>query len=207
MSEADYDRMFEHDYDGIQEYDNPLPGWWTWLFIISIAFSCIYILYYHVGVGPSVEEKYQAEVAAHYERLLESLGEIRGDNETIVKLMYNEEWMSAMGGMFGGNCAQCHAADGGGTVGPNLTDDFYKNIREPADFYTVISEGIAGTSMPVWKDRLSEPQIILLAAYVASLRGTTPAAPKASEGNRIEPWPPPPAEDPSEAGGAAGAGP
>jgi cytochrome c oxidase cbb3-type subunit 3 len=195
MPESDQERILDHDYDGIREYDNPLPGWWTWLFIISVAFSCLYILYYHIGVGSSIEEKYEDEVAAHYEKLLESLGEIRPDTATILQLSRNEEWMPAVGSMFAGNCAQCHGADGGGIVGPNLTDDHYKNIREPADFYTVIANGIAGTSMPAWGDRMSEPQMILLAAYAASLRGTTPAAPKAPEGNIIDPWPAAPAED------------
>jgi len=190
MSNPEYDKLFDHDFDGIQEYDNPLPGWWSWLFIASIVLSVCYIAYYHIGVGPSVQDSYQAEVASYYEELLAELGNIQPDNASIVRLMNNEDMMSAMGGVFRGSCAQCHADDGGGNIGPNLTDDYYKNVTEPADIYSVIADGIEGTSMPAWSQRLREPQMILLAAYVASLRDTTAAAGKEPEGSRIDPWPP-----------------
>jgi cytochrome c oxidase cbb3-type subunit 3 len=189
-----YDRLMDHEYDGIREFDNPLPGWWTWLFVGSIIFSVIYVAYFHFGVGPSIEDRYQTAQARQVEALLAQLGEIAPDNETIVRFMHKDDWMTAMQGVFTGNCAQCHVADGGGGIGPNLTDDQYKNVKEPADIFTVISEGIPGTSMAGWSDRLREPQMILLAAYVASLRGTEPANGIASEGSRIDPWPAPPPE-------------
>jgi cytochrome c oxidase cbb3-type subunit 3 len=197
-------RLMDHEYDGIQEYDNPLPRWWNWLFIGSIVFSGLYVTWYHIGVGPSVEEKYDAEVTAYVERLLEALGEIQADDATIVRFMNNEDWMKAMSGTFVGNCSQCHAADGGGGIGPNLTDDRYKNVTTPKDIYDVIANGIEGASMAAWKDRLRDPQIILLASYVASLRGTTPANPIAPEGNVAPPWPEAPAEGAESGGDEAG---
>lgn len=191
MSNPGYDDFFKHDHDGITEYDNPLPGWWTWLFVLSIFFSLGYVAYYHIGVGPSVEDKYQAEVTAYFEKQLAALGELKGDDQTIVRLMQNEDLMNAMGGLFRGNCAQCHRDDGGGNIGPNLTDEQWKNVKTPADLFTVIQNGIPGTSMPAWGQRLREPQIIILSAYVASIRGSDPQNPKAAEGSRIAPWPTP----------------
>jgi cytochrome c oxidase cbb3-type subunit 3 len=182
------DMLMDHEYDGIREYDNPLPRWWTWLFVLSIIFSLVYVGYYHIGIGPTIHDKYQAEVAAHVARLLEQLGDIQADNATILEYSRNTEWMTATGGMFVGNCAQCHAPDGGGNIGPNLTDGHFINVKEPKDLFTVITEGVAGKGMQAWKDRLSEPQRILLAAYVASLRGTTPSRGKAAEGSRIPEW-------------------
>ena len=87
MSQNEYERMFEHEHDGITEYDNPLPGWFTWLFIGSIFFSFAYVSWYHIGLGPSVHDKYDAETVAHIEKLLATLGEVAPDNETIVKFM------------------------------------------------------------------------------------------------------------------------
>lgn len=191
-------RLMAHDFDGIREYDNPLPGWWTHLFWITIVFSGLYMLYYHVGTGASVEASYQAEMAAFYERQLQVLGVERADTPTIVRLMHDEKMMAAVGGMFRGNCAQCHANDGRGNVGPNLTDDHWKNVKTPEDIFTVIRDGVPGTQMTAWSNRMREPQMILLAAYVAWLRSTDPPDGRTPEGQVIPPWPPLP--------GVAGAG-
>ena len=165
------DQSFDHDYDGIKEYDNPLPGWWKWLFILSIIFSGWYVLYYHLSVTPTIEDKYYASLEAHLETMLAPLGELRTDNETILRIMPDEKLMAAVSGMFKGNCAQCHGADGSGGTGPNMTDDVYKTARSPVGIYNIIKNGVPGTAMVGWEARLREEQMILLAAYVASLRG------------------------------------
>lgn len=183
------DALTDHDYDGIQEFDNPLPGWWKWLFVVTIVFSGFYWLYYEIGVGPSVEDNYESEKVAYVRRMVEQLGEIHPDDNTIMSFAQKQEWMSAMAGVFVGNCAQCHANDGGGNIGPNLTDDNYKNITRPQDIFNVITNGVPGTAMVARGNQMSPEEIILLSAYVASLRGTTPAKPKAAEGAPIEPWP------------------
>jgi cytochrome c oxidase cbb3-type subunit 3 len=173
-AESQFDQLMNHEYDGIREYDNPLPFWWVWLWAASFFFSIGYVAWYHVGKGPSVLDNYEVAVTRHIEKQLAGLGELRADDATILRLMADESMMEAVGGMFRGNCAQCHGNEGAGNIGPNLTDDAYKSISAPADLYTVISDGIPGTSMPAWSQRLREPQMILLAAYVAHLRGTTP---------------------------------
>jgi cytochrome c oxidase cbb3-type subunit 3 len=190
MAGSEYDKFFEHEHDGIREYDNPLPAWWTWIFVASIFFSVCYYFYYHIGVGPSIHDRYDTEVVAQLERQLGSFGQLKPDDVTIMRLLAEKaDMIDAVGGIFRGNCAQCHDTDGGGNIGPNLTDDHWKNVRRPADIFKVISEGLPGTAMPAWKQRFREPQLILLSAYVASLRGSTPTSPKAPEGSAIEPWP------------------
>jgi cytochrome c oxidase cbb3-type subunit 3 len=211
MSQSDYEAMFEHEHDGIREYDNPLPAWWTWLFILSVVFSVVYVGWYHLGVGPSIHDGYESEVATYYEHQLARLGLQQADDATIIRLMNDESMMGALSGMFQSNCAQCHRADGGGSIGPNLTDDSFKNVKTPADLYTVITNGVAGTAMTSWENRLREPQRILLAAYVGSLRGSNPPNAKAPEGSRIPPWPaaeastPEPGEVADDPGGKASA--
>ena len=198
------DFLLDHNYDGICEYDNPLPGWWTWIFIATIAFSIVYYLYYHATeIGADIHQKYETQMVAHISRQLEQLGELHPDDATILEFTRKSDLMNAMSGVFRGTCAQCHAADGGGGIGPNLTDNNYLHVKTPKDIYEVISNGWQGTSMPAFKDRFREPQRILLAAYVASLRGTAPAQPKAPQGESIAAWPAPAPDAATETDGAA----
>lgn len=190
MTDSPYNEFFEHAHDGIKEYDNPLPGWWKWLFWGTIFFSIGYYFYYQIALGPSIYEKYDQAVVVQLERQLAELGNIAPDDRTIIRLMTEKaDMIAAMSSVFRANCAQCHTADGGGNIGPNLTDDYWKNVKTPADIIKVITNGVPGAAMQSWSNRFREPQIILLAAYVASLRGTTPANPKAPEGVPIPPWP------------------
>ena len=108
----------------------------------------------------------------------------------VFKLMGDEKLMSVAAGMFAGNCASCHARDGGGINGVNLTDNFYKNVKVMTDIYGVITNGANAGAMPA-QAAYSKNERLLLAAYVASLRGTKPAAPKALEGSEIPAWPKP----------------
>jgi cytochrome c oxidase cbb3-type subunit 3 len=189
MSAPQYSEFFEHEHDGIREYDNPLPGWWTWLFAATIVFSAFYVAYYHIGIGPSVHDRYDAEVVAQLERQLSSFGTLEPTDETILRLLHEKgDMIAAVSGMFRANCAQCHRDDAGGNIGPNLTDDRWKNVKRPADIIRVITQGVPNTAMKSWNTRFREPQIILLAAYVASLRGSDPPRPKAPEGDVVGPW-------------------
>lgn len=180
-----------HEYDGIQEYDNPTPGWWHLIFAGSILFSAGYFLVSLVSpfyVGPI--QRLQAAQEAEYQQMFAGIGTLSNTPATLLTLMDNDKWEAIAAGTFRGNCTSCHGPAGGGQVGPNLTDDYYKNIRTVEDFYTVIADGAANGAMPAWSGRFSQNEMVLLAAYVASLRGTTPGgAPRGPEGERIDPWP------------------
>jgi len=97
--------------------------------------------------------------------------------------------MQAAAGMFASNCAVCHGKDGGGGTGPNLCDGSYLNVRKVEDLYAVISAGVVAKGMPAWDKRFGSSQRVLLAAYAAHLRGTTPAQPKAAQGSPLPEWP------------------
>lgn len=187
---AAQDQLLEHEYDGIREYDNPIPGWWHWLFVLSIVFSVVYFMYYHIGtISSTIHDDWQAQQVAEFQRIFGTLGELQPDQATILRMMKNPQMMAVAQGIFVGNCAACHGRDGGGITGPNLTDDNYKNIRTIEDLYTVITKGAANGAMPAWEQRLLPNERIILASYVASLRGTTPANPRPVEGSRIDAWP------------------
>ncbi|MFK7959510.1 MAG: cbb3-type cytochrome c oxidase N-terminal domain-containing protein [Phycisphaerales bacterium] len=180
--------LLDHAYDGIQEFDNPLPSWWTSLWALSVVFSVAYVAWFHLGEGASVEEQYEAAATRHVERLVAALGDVGSDDAGILTVMHREDMMAGAASIFRGNCAQCHSQDGGGNIGPNLTDEAFINVATPSDLYSIIADGIAGTSMPAWSNRLSEPQILLVAGYVASLRGTEPAQEIAAQGDPIPTW-------------------
>ncbi len=179
-------QLIDHDCDGIREYDNPLPGWWTNIFWATILFSALYPAYYHLGVGPTVQQELEWDIAHAAEEQIARLGPITPDNPTIVLLSADAKRVLVGRTMFRTNCATCHGADGGGGVGPNLCDGVYLNIKSPEDIYKVVRDGVVAKGMPSWSSRYNDTQLALLAAYVASLRGSQPAAPKAPQGT-LEP--------------------
>lgn len=196
------DPLTGHSYDGIQEFDNPLPGWWKWLFVGTIVFALPYLGYYHSGSGGrSLADGYESAMAANMELQFAELGEVTADGDGVLRFLNEPSWLAFGKSVYKTNCVSCHAGDGGGLVGPNLCDDNYKNIRELGDFITVLQKGAAGGAMPAWNNRLNTNEIVLVSAYVASLRGSEPAKPMAPAGDVIAPWPEPPEK--SEADAAA----
>lgn len=182
-------RLLDHDCDGIREYDNPMPFWWTATFWLTMIFAVPYFAFYHLGgVGTSIGENYETEVGEFYEMQAAKLGNLKPDEATILALSTDKKKLLAGQNMFKANCATCHAPDGGGKTGPNLTDDFYINVKQPEDIFRVVKEGVEIRGMPKWGKRFSEPQLVLLASYIVSLRGTTPASPREPQGDRVAAW-------------------
>jgi len=185
------DTLTGHSYDGIQEFDNPLPGWWKWLFVATIIGSPPYWAFYHFGTeGRAATARYEVAVANNARLQFAEVGELSGDEATLVKYMNEKSWVSLGKSIYQSNCISCHKADGSGLVGPNLTDDNYKNVKQIEDIYKVLVNGAGGGAMPAWKNRLSQNEIVMTAAYVASLRGA-PAGASAlpPQGDVIPPWP------------------
>ncbi|MCO8121896.1 c-type cytochrome [Stieleria sp. TO1_6] len=185
----------EHVYDGIEEYDNPLPGWWKWLFIVSIIFCPFYWMFYHGGAsGRSVEDIYNVALAENTRLQFAEIGELKLDEPTILRFMAKPSWLKVGESVFRSNCVSCHGRAGEGKVGPNLTDDEYKNVTHLADIASVINNGAGNGAMPKWSNRLVVNEIVLVAAYVATLRGTHAEGGRPPEGRAIAPWPDPIAE-------------
>lgn len=177
--------LTDHAYDGIQEYDNPLPGWWKWFFILSIVFSVFYWMFFHFGApNRTMFDLLSADQAALARKQYGTLGDLAQDRATLARFMQDKEWVAYGKSIFRTNCQSCHGPDGGGLVGPNLTDAKTKNIRHLEDIIRIVNEGAANNAMPAWKQRFSDSRdVIMVSAYVASLLGTTPATSKAPEGN------------------------
>jgi cytochrome c oxidase cbb3-type subunit III len=181
--------LLDHEYDGIREYDNPTPGWWHAIFIATIVFSVFYVAFFHISpMSWTIHEQWTRKQNVETKKLFGSLA-LQPTQADIQKMGLDPKMMQVAKGMFEGNCAACHAKDGGGLNGVNLCDDNYKNVKTLEDIYTVITKGANNGAMPPWETRMSQNERVLISAYVASLRGTTPATPRGPEGDVIEPFP------------------
>ncbi len=182
------DPLTGHCYDGIEEYDNPLPGWWKWLFVATIVFSLGYIPIYHGTQARRITDYYEAAVAENLRLQFAELGDLTADNDVILKYSNDQKWVTVGKSVFSTNCVSCHGAQAQGLVGPNLTDDFWKQVQQPEDIAKIVREGAAGGAMPSWKNRLHPNEVVLVASYLVSLRGTNPPDAKQAEGKPVEPW-------------------
>lgn len=188
--------LTDHAYDGIQEFDNPLPGWWKWMFVGSVVFSVFYTMYFHIGApGRSVAEQYDTALAANTLLQFKEIGDLEPTADNIMLYANKKSWLSVGQTVYKTNCISCHGRDGEGKVGPNLTDQFYKNVRKVEDIARVIKQGAGNGAMPAWANRLHPNEVVLVSAYVASLRGAKTASEgKGADGFEIPPWPEPPVE-------------
>lgn len=164
--------ILEHEYDGIQEYDNPLPGWWLFLFWAAIAFAPAYVAYYHFGQGLSVAEEYAADVRAFEEaaaqRALEG-GTI--DEGALTALATDAATVGAGEALYRNNCAACHGDQGEGRIGPNLTDEYWIHGGSLMQIFTTIDQGVPEKGMLAWGKTLAPDDVRRLTAFVASRRG------------------------------------
>jgi cytochrome c oxidase cbb3-type subunit III len=181
--ESEHQLLLDHDYDGIKELDSQIPPWFLWLFYITIFFSIVYMLDYHVfNTSPLQDAEYQLQVKqAEIDRAaLISSGAFL--NEESVTLLTDQAALDAGKQIFITNCVACHAPDGGGLVGPNLTDDYWIHGGGIKNIFKTIKYGVVAKGMISWQTQLSPNQIQDVGSYIVSLHGTKPANPKQPEG-------------------------
>lgn len=177
------DELLDHDYDGIKEYDNPLPLWWLWILYGSIIFAVGYVAYYHFGPGMSPTEEYAAEMA-EAEKMLAARPKPAAPKLDLEAAMADAGRRAKGKEIYDKNCIACHTADGGGLVGPNLCDDYFIHGPTAKDSVRVITEGVPEKGMIAWGKTLSPEDVISVAAYIHAFRGTTPANPKDPQGDK-----------------------
>ena len=182
------DRLLDHEYDGIQEYDNPLPKWWLATLWGTVIFAALYALNVPgIGIGKGRLADYAADSARTASLIAQHdpLNSITED--TVLAASRNAAIREQGRALFAANCAACHAADGGGIIGPNLTDGYWIHGGRPIDVFRTAANGVADKGMPTWKAVLSRDQLVAVAGYVMTLRGTTPASPKPPQGTPLPP--------------------
>jgi cytochrome c oxidase cbb3-type subunit 3 len=117
------------------------------------------------------------------------IGELKPDEATLLAYMQKPDWLQVGIAVYEQRCKSCHGEEGRGLVGPNMTDDCYKGVKQLTDLTRIVAEGAANGSMPGWKKRLHPNEIVLVSAYLATLRGKNLTGPRGPEGNAIPPWP------------------
>jgi cytochrome c oxidase cbb3-type subunit III len=178
------DALLDHEADGIREFDNALPRWWLYGFYFTIGFAVVYMLNYHVLAQPLFGK---AGMVAEYNAEIEAAGKIASaapshtahdvapltDADSLAKGRAVFESVDNV-------CASCHRPDLGGMVGPNLTDEYWLHGCSVHEIAESIKTGYPlkgmmpfGTGKP-----LTDDQVVQVASYVVSKRGTTPASPK-----------------------------
>jgi cytochrome c oxidase cbb3-type subunit 3 len=180
------DLLIEHEYDGIQELDNPTPAWFMYLFYATITFAVCYLLIYHVfKAAPLQYDEYKNEVAqaaVANKAYLSKAGNMVDENT--VKLSRDPAVLASGKTIFMTNCLACHGPQGQGLVGPNLTDDYWLHGSKIGDLFKTIKYGVPAKAMPTWEKLLSPKQISDVANYIKSLHGTNPPNPKAPQGTK-----------------------
>lgn len=182
--EKEHDIMLDHDYDGIKELDNSLPPWWKWLFNLTIVFSIVYMLFYHVfDVGLSSAKEYVEEVRLADLERAQIMGKGTLVDENNLSLLSDAASMFSGKTIFTKNCSACHGQNGEGLVGPNLTDDYWIHGGGLRNVYLIIKNGVPEKGMISWKSQLNPQSMLEVGSYILSLKGTNPPNAKAPQGN------------------------
>ena len=178
----------DHNYDGIRELDNALPPWWLYLFYATLIFGVVYMVRYHIFDGADQYEEYrleesmaQAEIAAYKETAKDFV-----DASTVVVLT-DAAALAEGQTIYDTKCSICHRNDGGGGIGPNLTDSYWVSGGDIASIFNTVSNGgRPGKGMVAWKSSLRPSEIQSVSSYILSLKGTQPPDAKAPEGDLEE---------------------
>lgn len=183
-----------HVYDGIEEYNNPMPKWWLNMFYITLVFGIVYLaLYPGLGkwgnyFGWSQEKAWSEEVAEAQEKYGPIFEQYL--DTPIEQLTSNEEAIDMGKRIFLNYCAACHGIGATGAPGyPNLTDDAWIHGGKPADIKKTITKGKLDTDerikMLAFGDQLNEEQITFLTSYIVSLSGRQAPEREIEEGKEL----------------------
>lgn len=185
--EKEADILLDHDYDGIKELDNALPPWWKYGFYITVVVGIIYLFHFHIwGTGKNPDQEY-AEQMAEGQRLEE---QYKARTKDIVDennlTLADADGIAAGKALYTQSCVACHAPDGGGGIGPNLTDNYWIHGGKLSEIYKTIKIGYPEKGMQSWQSMYSPVQMRNLASFVQSLKGAKTANPKEPQGDLMQ---------------------
>lgn len=185
--------LFHHVYDGdIQELDNPVPNWLTAIFVGCIVFAAVYAVYYEfAGQGTTIQQDFDVAWAAH-----QKVREAAKANETVVateEMLRDGAAQAAQVAhgkeIFLVRCVGCHTDNGRGLVGPNLTDNYQIHGTTRLDIYNTVNGGVLDKGMAAWGEQLPPEDVIAVATFVTTLRGTNVPGGKEPQGTQVGAFP------------------
>ena len=173
-----------HEYDGIIEYDNNPPAWFNVLFYGTIAFAFVYLMYFHVlKIGDLQTAEYDKQMAAA--EIVVQKAQERAI-ELAEKPPFTDEANLTLGqSIYMTNCAACHGDKGQGTIGPNLTDEYWLHGGEYKSVFKTIFNGVPEKGMLSWKKSLRPDELRAVASYVNTLKGKNVEGGKAPQGDKF----------------------
>ncbi len=186
-------RLTDHNYDGIQEYDNALPNWWLATFIGTVIFGSIYWLHYSFGGGPTLQDEFKQEMEQIEHAQSASQNGVHAHNhgtdeseEELVKKLNSAGVLASGKAVFDSKCASCHGDKLQGLIGPNLVDEYWIHGKgRITDIMSVVSQGVPEKGMPMWSSMLKEEEIESVSVFIKSHQGDKPASPKAPQGEKV----------------------
>ena len=187
----DDDKIIEgYEYDGITELDNPCPKWLMYIFYFT-AFLAVFFLGYHFGSSSKnkIVESYMKKLKdAQSQRTTVVVEQVPEVSESELAALLQEPTELASGEeFFVDKCAICHGQAGEGLIGPNLIDNYWiHGTGKISEIAITIRSGIPDKGMAAWQDRIPEENILQIAAYIKSLKGTQVEDAKEPDGKLIE---------------------
>ncbi len=174
-----------HEYDGIRELDNSLPPWWLYLFYGCIAFSAVYLWNYHWKNGSTSQlDEYAVQMqegekvkSAYLAKVADAI------NENNVAVLTDAKRLEEGKTIFNSLCKACHLETGAGSVGPNLTDDYWLHGGGIKNIFKTIKYGVPAKGMISWQEQLRPSDMQNVSSYILTLRGTNPPNAKAPQGD------------------------
>ena len=185
------DQVIEgHKNDGIQEYDNPMPRWWTGIFLLTIVFSVVYFLGMHVfGVIDTYDDdlaESTQELEAVRAAYAAAMPTFEVDDASLEEAIRDPAMAASGKAHFAAYCIACHGDLGQGSIGPNLTDDYWIHGARNAEIFDVISKGVLDKGMAPWESVLQPHERAELLAFIRSIQGTNPPGAKEPQGELVE---------------------
>ncbi len=184
-AKSGYEDKVVHRYDDIEEFDNHLPNWWLFTLYGAVVFAIGYWFHYQVlHSGPSTQESYEQSVAADRRAAADRARRAGAmTDDALNTLSHDPATVAAGRALFQTNCVACHTANGGGNIGPNLTDNAWIHGGRATQIYRTVLEGVPAKGMVAWGPQLGDERVQSVVAYVLTLRNTNVPGGKAPQGD------------------------